>query len=91
MSMESSTLWTKLEKLEDSLARIPVVEGNIGDKKFRLLLDVEKHNIILTLGDEPYVTDVDNFVANAFVAICPDDAQRLALAAVKGVGAQDDG
>lgn len=84
MSMESKTLWTKLDKLEDSLAGVIILEGNLTDKKFRLLLNVEEHNIVLIVGDEVYLTDVDDFVANAFVAIYPEFAQRLAFAQVKG-------
>ena len=76
--MLSELHWTKVEKLGDSLTRVPILEAVCSDCEVKLLVDTEHGHLIMAIDGEAFTTMVDELVVSALVALKPALATELA-------------
>ena len=85
--MEASRIkWTKAtkpKKAEQTLARIPVFNGQWLKHKLQLSLDTEKSQLLLKVDDTTFVAQAEDIIADAIMALFPDEASRKTLAEFK--------
>lgn len=76
--MLSELKWAKVEKLGDSLTRVPILDAICDGQEVQLLVDPDSGHLIMTVDKESFTTEVSELVVSALVALKPDLATRLA-------------
>ena len=74
----SEVFWTLVEKPEKSLTRVPISEGTLGEERVSLLMDVEKSQLILIVGNDTYVADMEHVAVRAIIAVRLEATEQLA-------------
>ena len=79
--MNTTIKWIKVNKLEDSLTRVPILTATYDNLGVKLFVDTGSGYLTMVVGDDIFTTEISDLVVAALVVLKPEVAIRLATAA----------